>query len=237
MNLAEYKQNVSGSFLETVSFALNNISARISEDGRKIMNGEANEETKMLSDHIIMNTRHMNLIQNTMIDLYQIECKRMILNMHPYNIFEMVDELYHILEPYAENKPYDFTFDVDKSICPMLVGDSDRIEQILVIILFSSLLMTQSGYVKFSLFGKQHENEEELIFSIRDTAMGFSEAQLNEIHEFINGSSIETFDNASLVYLKIINGILNYMDSELNIVSVVNEGTDFYFTLRQGIAE
>lgn len=237
MSMAEYKQNVSGSFLQTVSYALNDISAKVSEAGREIRDNSEQEEMKALADRIVLNTRHMNLIQNTMIDLYHIEKKRVMLNMHPYNIHEMVDEVYRILKPFSENRPYEFIMDVDKNICPMLIGDSDRIEQILVIILFSSLLMTQSGFVKFSLFGKQHENEEELIFTVRDTGAGFSKEQLNEIHEFINGSSIETFDNASLVYLKIINGILTYMDSELNIVSVVDEGTDFFFTLRQGIAE
>lgn len=237
MNLAEYKQNVSGSFLETVSFALNSISENISIDAKTILNSPADEDVKALADRVVMNTRHMNLIQNTMIDLYEIECKRLELDIRQYNIYDMVDELHHILKPFAEGKPFDFIFDVDKNIPTVLEGDSDRIEQILVIILFSSMLMTQHGFVKFSVFGKRHDDEEEMIFSIRDSAKGFTEEELNEIHEFINGASIETFDNASLVYLKIINGILSYMNSELKIVSVVNEGTDFFFTLRQKIIE
>lgn len=237
MSLAEYKHNVSGSFLETVSFALNNISMKVANDGKTILKDSSQEEMRSLAHRIVMNTRHMSLIQNTMIDLYGIESRKFRLDIQPYKIHEMVSELQQILEPFAVGKAYEFQMDVDKDIPAVLKGDSGRIEQILVIILFSSMLMTQQGFVKFSLFGKRHDNVEELLFSIRDSAAGFSEAQLKEIHDFINGSSIETFDNASLVYLKIINGILTYMNSELKIVSVVNEGTDFYFTLRQEIVE
>lgn len=70
---------------------------------------------------------------------------------------------------------------------------------------------------------------------MKDSGNGFTEEQLREIHEFINGANIETFDNASLVYHKIINGILKAMGSELKIVSVLNEGSDFFFTIRQRI--
>lgn len=237
MNLAEYKQNVSGSFLETVSFALNDIAAKVNEAGKTIYQESSQEEIKALADQVVCNTRHMNLIQNTMIDLYAIECKKLRLNLHPYNVREMIGEIKHILEPFSFGRDYEFSMDVDDSIPEMLIGDSDRIEQILVILIFSSLLMTQKGFVKFTLFGKKHDNKEEMIFSLRDSANGFTEVQLNEIHEFINGSNVETFDNASLVYLKIINGILTYMNSELKIVSVVNEGTDFYFTVTQDILE
>jgi len=237
MNLAEYKHSVSGSFLETVSFALNDISKKISTDGKAILEGSSDENVKTVADRIVMNTRHMNLIQNTMIDLYEIECKRMALNINEYNLYDMVGELKHILSPFAEGKDYDFIVDVDENIPKALLGDSDRLEQILVIILFSSMIMTQSGFVKFSVFGKQHGDEEELIFSVRDSAQGFTEEQLKEIYGLINGESIETFDNASLVYLKIINGILTYMNSELKIISVLNEGSDFYFTIRQKIVE
>jgi len=237
MRMAEYKQNVSGSFLETVSFALNDISKKVGNDGKAILKGSNQPEISELANRVVMNTRHMNLIQNTMIDLYAIEYKRLKLSVEPYNIYEMVDEICNILAPFHEGKPYEFVVDVDQSLPPVLSGDRDRIEQILVIILFSSLMMTEKGYVKFSLFGQRHEQEEQLIFSVKDTAKGFSEQQLSEIHEFINGSGIETFDNASLVYLKIINGILTYMGSELKIVSVLNEGSDFYFTLKQDIIE
>lgn len=237
INLAEYKQNVSGSFLETVSFALNDISAKISEDGKAILKESTQEDIRTVADRIVMNTRHMNLIQNVMIDLYELECGSFKLDVHPYNIHEVMEEIHHILHPFADEKDFEFSFDVDAGIPTALLGDPDRIEQIIVIILFSSILMTQKGYVKFSVFGKQNGDEEDLIFSIRDTAMGFTEDQLTEIHQFINGKSVETFDNASLVYLKTINGILFHMGSELKIVSVVNEGSDFYFSIKQKVVD
>lgn len=237
ITLAEYKQHVSGSFLGTVSYALNDISLKIGKDAKEISTVSNQDKVKSLADKVFCNTRHMNLIQNTMLDLYAIESQNLELKEHRYCVRELFDELYHILSFYAEGREYKFSFDIDKTIPEYLVGDSDRIEQILVILLFSSMLMTKQGYVTFSLYGKQIADEEELIFSIRDTAGGFSKEQVDAVFAFINGSRIETFDNASLIYLKIINGILKAMNSELKMVSVLGEGTDFYFTLRQGISE
>lgn len=235
INTAEYKQSVGGSFMETVSYALDDITKIICGCGAGIMNQSTQDEVKVLADQIVRNTKHMNMVQNTMMDLYRIECKRFALNIETYNIYDMLEELCHIVTPFSEGKAYEFKIDIDDKMPASMRGDSKRIEQILVILLFSSLLMTREGFVKLSVYGKQHENEEEIIFSIRDTAGGFTKEQMQELFDFINGASIETFDNASLIYLRILNGILKYMGSELKVVSVFGEGSDFYFTLKQEI--
>lgn len=237
MNLAEYKQAVSGSFIETVSFALKDISSKIGVFGNSIIANSDQEEIKNTAHCIVNNTRHLYLIQNMVLDLFEIENKKLRLCIEEYNIYDVVNELKSILEPLAIGKNCELKLDIDEGIPTRLLGDYGRIEQILVIIMFSSILMSEGGHVKLSVFGKRHDDFEELMISVRDTTMGFTEKQRNEIHEFINGGRIDNNANASLIYFRIINGILNYMDSELKFVSVVDEGSDFYFSLKQKIVE
>lgn len=237
VSLAEFKQSVSGSFMETVSFALKDITAKINILGNTIISDSDQENIKDIAHTILMNTRHLYLIQNMALDLFEIENQKLKLNLEEYNIADVASELKNILEPFAASKNCEIKLDIDSKIPSKLLGDYSRIEQILVILMFSSVLMSDNGYVKLSVYGKRSSDEEELLISVRDTTMGFTDKHLQEIREFMNGGNIENYGNASLIYFRIINGILNYMGSELKIVSVLNEGSEFYFALKQKVIE
>jgi len=239
IEMAEFNEFVKDNFIGTISFAMNDIVAKIMSDSMKVSEGlqdsEQYVEQKEEITRVLRNTKHLTLIQNMLFDMYAIEAEQFHLNEETYNIHEMIECVTDLVTPYALTDKYEFKVEVDKDIPSSLLGDRIRLEQIISVILMSSLMVTQKGFVKLSVFGKNNGNEEELVFSVRDSAFGFTEEQITEINAFINGSRVESFDNASLVYLKIINGILEKMGSSLKIVSVFGEGSEFYFSLKQKI--
>jgi len=239
IQMAEYKEFVNGNFIGSVSYAVDDIVSRTVSDCLIVQeelqsDGHHTEQIERI-DRVMKNTKHLTLVQNMLFDMYAIEAERFSLNEEAYDIHEMIEEVISLVSPHVQTDKYEFKVEVDKDIPSSLIGDKIRLEQILSSILMSSLMVTQEGFVKLSVYGRNTGDEEELIFSVRDSAIGFTEEQIAEIHAFIGGSRIESTNNASLVYIKIIHEILGYMNSALRIVSVAGEGSEFYFSLKQKI--
>lgn len=233
----EYAQLVRNTFLSTVSFSTDGILNDILAANKQVSEFLKTDEEKAFSSRIAGSIEHLRILQQCVSDMYDIETDSLQVVAEKYNPNEVVSQLLSILKPYYEGKAFEFQKNLADDIPDCLEGDKKRLMEILVLILFSALFITQKGYVKFSIFAKQKDDVEELLFSIRDSGMGFTEDQMKEVYSFLAGAKINSFDNPSLVYLKIIDSILRKMGSELKIVSEFGSGTEFYFTLKQKILE
>lgn len=234
---SDFTRLVRNSFLSSMVFSSEAILGDILRASSQITELIPSEEGKNLSLSIENSVEHYRLLQKTVFDMFELEAEKFQLKNENYNLYHLLDKLLIILKPFYVNKKYEFQQSIDAGIPETLEGDSTRIMQILFIILFSSLFVTTEGFVKLSVFAKRDGDTEELLFSIRDSASGFTEDQMKEVYSFLAGSRINSFDNPSLVYLKIIDGILKHMDSKLEIVSVYGSGSEFYFSIKQKIIE
>jgi len=231
----EYSQLFRSTFLNTVSYATQGIVGQIVNLNQQLFNIAQSEEEKNLTIGVINSIEHLNLLQKCILDMFDLEAGTYSVKNEEYNLNQMIEKLDEILLPYHMNKNYEYQKAIDANIPEVLEGDKERIMQILMLLLLSSFFITEKGYVKLSIFAKQKEDSEELLFSIRDTGMGFTEDQVKEIYSFLQGSRINSFENPSLVYLKIIDGILKQMNSELKVTSVFGSGTEFYFAIKQKV--
>lgn len=224
-----------GGFLDNTFGAMNELVSVIRATSEKMVIDLESEEQKMMAMCINNSVEHLHLLKNCVYDLFKIDTEQFEIHNEIYNIHEMVNKLKGILMPFYMDKEFKFQLEIDTAIPDKLYGDKERIMQILVVLLFSSMFVTEKGFVKLSVFGKQDDNLEELIFSVRDSAMGFTEEQVMEIQEVLKNTHLIPLENASLVYLQIMNQILKKMNSELKIVSIFGSGSEFYFSIEQEI--
>jgi len=231
----DFQQFFHNTFMKTFNGStlqlLNGINA-MSENLLKIA---LNDEQKMLASAVNNSLEHYRLLQDCVYDMYALEADNFTVHNEEYNLKETIERVSAILAPFHMNKPFQYIVNVDANIPDVLEGDRKRLMQILLLLLFSSFFITQQGTVKLSIFAKREGDTEELLFSIKDSAEGFDEEQMKEVYSFLAGSRINSFENPSLVYLKIIDGILKNMDSELKMVSVFGSGTEFYFAVKQKV--
>lgn len=233
----EYSELVRNQFLKSISFAINGMLAGILQLNQMINESLTSPQAKESSSRINYLIEHLKILQLCVSDMHEIEAHTLKVKNQQYDLNALLDKLINIHKPYLENKPFEFQKDIASDIPPVLLGDEARILEILALILYSAINITNKGYVKFSVFAKRIGDNEELLFSIRDTGCGFTEDELLEIRSFIKDEKITSFDNPALVYLKIIDGILRKMGSELKIVSEFGSGSEFYFSLQQKIVE
>jgi len=233
----EYIQLVRNSFLSTISYSTEAILMDVLNTNQQIFEVLRTDEEKMLPARITGSIEHLRILQQCVSDMYDIETNSLKIAAEKYNPNEVIDKLLSILRPHYEGKEFEFQKNIATDIPDCLEGDEKRLMEILTLILYSALYITQKGFVKISIFAKKNDDIEEMLFSIRDSGMGFTEDQMKEVYSFLRDKKINSFDNPSLVYLKIIDGILKQMGSELKIVSEYGSGTEFYFSLKQKILE
>lgn len=226
---------IQGDFLDNTFFAMNQLVAVIRGTSEGLAAALPEGEGRSMACSINNSIEHLHLLKNCIYDLFTMDTNRFELKKDAYSIVEMVDKLKGILMPFYLGKAFEFQLDIEPSIPKTLRGDRERIMQILVVLLFSSMFVTEKGFVKLSVFGKQNGNVEELIFSVRDSAMGFTEEQVMEIQEVFKDTNLKPLANASMVYLQIMNQILIRMKSELKLVSVLGSGSEFYFSIEQEV--
>jgi len=226
-----------GNFMDTIYYALSGMAFGIRQNMGTLQDMLDDEDQKILAESIGLNVEHFLLLGGFVYDLFSIESDRLNINSEEYNIYDMVYSLEGMLLPFQEGKEFSFQTDIDSILPAKLMGDKKRIMQILVVLLSSSMLMTEKGTVKLSIFGKQEGEKEQLLFSVRDASAGFKEEELEEIEEMMNDLGKNPMGNAAYVYFQIMNQVLKKMNSELKIVSSYGSGNEFYFSIDQDIVK
>lgn len=115
---------------ETIS-TLNNMSIELKEymDEVKKINDKYNskEENKLINFISSFTDKVSDLIA-----LGKINSENYILSEQPYEIYNTIDEIRHIIKIDERNKNLNFDFEVDDNISKVLYGDKDKIKQIVL---------------------------------------------------------------------------------------------------------
>jgi len=224
-----------GNFIDNTFFAMDSLFAEIRQTSDRLAKELPDDEYKKMLQSLSDRIEHVYLLKNCVSDLFKVDSDHFELRNESYSINAMVSRLQGILRPFYTGKNFEFQVAVDPAIPDRLYGDKERLMQILVVLLFSSMYITEKGFVRLSVKGKQKENTVELLFSVKDSAVGFSKEQLEEVQEALKYTELKPLENVSAVYMQIMNQILRRMNSELKLISVLDSGSEFYFTVEQKV--
>jgi CheY-like chemotaxis protein len=130
---------------------------------------------------------------------------------------------------------FDFKFLMDEKQRFSLLGDSIRIQQVLINLINNSLKFTNSG--KISIIVDQTvsiEDDQIITFYIKDTGIGLKP---HEIKQIFDDSKNETLTlskdyKGGGLGLSISHQLVRLMGGELKLESKENEGSTFYFSLQ-----
>lgn len=165
---------------------LSSLLANMSFDIRVPMNGiigmvdvlrntNLSYEQKEFIEVIANSSENLLNIINDILDYSKIETGQIVLNYNVFNISDLIDSIKEKVLPRVKVKNLDFSFNIDSSSHEMVMGDVDRIRQILLHIINNSIKFTQIGFISCSVECKQvNQQTINLIFKINDSGMGLS---------------------------------------------------------------
>ena len=176
-------------------------------------------------------------IINDILDLSKIESGKMEIIPVEYDVSSLINDVTNMIAPRASQKDLQFDLHIDDDIPNRLLGDDVRLRQVLINLLTNAVKYTQEGSVTLSVSGEKEGDQERLHFSVSDTGIGIAKEDLEKLfQEYVR---IEEKRNRHIegtgLGISIVTQLLSLMDSKLEVESVYGEGSDFHFTILQGI--
>lgn len=141
---------------------------------------------------ISQSSEHLLQIVNEILDYNRITSGKFTFSNAPFDIRKLMDEVVSGMRAQAELKSLNLITDFDFKGIDYINGDQFRLKQILYNLLSNAIKFTHSGEVVLSAFYKRKNDDLHFTFKVKDTGIGLSEAECEQIfNEFEQGSTIQ----------------------------------------------
>ncbi len=177
---------------------------------------------------------------NDILDFSKMDAGKMTLDIQPFRLDQLMRSLSVIFSAYVGSKGVEVLFDIGPDIPAVLLGDSLRLQQVLVNLGGNAVKFTAAGQVVLQIRVK-HRREHEVVveFAVKDSGIGISPE--NQGHIFSGFSQAESsttrrFGGTGLG-LSISQRLVELMGGELLLESELGAGSRFHFSVPLAIAE
>jgi CheY-like chemotaxis protein len=171
---------------------------------------------------------------NDILDYSKIEANKLQLDLHPFELEALMRDLAVVLAGNQVREEVEVMFDLDVGLPGTLIGDSFRLQQILINLAGNALKFTAQGHVVVSVKQlEKHLNRVSLRIAVADTGIGISPEQLGRIFDGFTQAEASTsrrFGGTGLG-LVICQRMIKLMGSELRVDSQLAEGSRFWFDI------
>ena len=174
-------------------------------------------------------------IINDILDFSKIESGKLDLDNHPFNLRECIEEVLDLFAIQVSEKGLELGYIIDQKSPQVVIGDCNRLRQILVNLVGNAVKFTDSGEVLVSVGAQLLPTDRyELRFAVRDTGVGISEKGTAKLfHSFsqVDGSTTRRYGGTGLG-LAISRHLSELMDGRMWVESELGRGSTFYFTIK-----
>lgn len=179
------------------------------------------------------------MIVNDILDQSKIEAGKMEIVEDAYELRPMAEDVKMIIENRIGSKPIHLIYEIDDEVPQYLMGDSLRIRQILINLMNNAVKFTEEGYVKLGISCVEEESGRRLLrFSVRDSGQGIRPEDLHKLGNAF--TQVDTKKNHSKegtgLGLSISRDFISMMGGQLCVQSEYGKGSEFYFSIWQGVA-
>lgn len=178
------------------------------------------------------NYQLMTLI-NDILDLSKVEAGDIELRKSPFSLEDLLRELYEILNFRAKEKGLTLKLQLDENVPKHLLGDSDRLRQVLMNLVNNSIKFTDHGEVIIRVNTNMTGRPGNLLFSVEDTGIGVHRSKFRDIFKpFSQADSTMTrrFGGTGLG-LSIARTLVDSMGGSIWLESELGVGSSFHFTV------
>jgi signal transduction histidine kinase len=177
--------------------------------------------------------RLLNVLGN-ILDMARIEAGKMAIEERAFDPALLLLEVLSSLENQAGKKGLSLVMDCDAELPTQLLGDPLRIKQVLFNLADNGVKFTAHGRVTLGLRLKSSDTlTAQLQFFVADTGIGIAATDIERVvqtFEQADNSSTRTHGGSGLG-LPISRNLVNLMGSELDISSILGQGSTFSFDI------
>jgi PAS domain S-box-containing protein len=222
------------SFVTQVTHDLRTPLNSITGMGDLLMDTDLTGKQQTFLRTILNAARNMERLTNDIIDLNRIERGEIILEHEPFDVHRLVEDVISLYSHEEKDRDVIISQEVSDSVPKWLIGDPDRLKQILFNLMDNAIEHTRNGYVQL-----QVEPDGPLApsvplrFSVSDTGCGIPESQRETIfqqHEQLE-HGVTGSPKGLGIGLSICKHLVEEMNGEISVRSEEGKGSTFSFTI------
>ena len=163
----------------------------------------------------------------------KLEVGDLSLSIEPFNIVEVVESVFDLLEMKSAKKKITLTFDMDYSNPIMVMADKERIRQVLTNLVVNSIKYGSiKGTTEISI---ENLIKNKVIVRVTDNGEGIAKANIPRLFErfYRIDKSGSRKEGGSGLGLSIVKHIIEAHDERIYIESELSIGSEFSFTLEK----
>jgi hypothetical protein len=197
------------------------------------------DEQRDYLDTARLSANSLLTILNDVLDFSKIEAGRLDLNPIDFSLLQCVRETSKMLRVGAAKKGLVLECEVADNVPDNVVGDPDRLRQVLCNIIGNAIKFTAEGGVYMSVDEEASSEEGAMLrFTVRDTGIGIAHEKQQLIFEAFrqaDGSTTRKYGGTGLG-LAISSSLVEMMGGSIRVKSAVGAGSTFSFTAEFGVA-
>ena len=243
--LHEEELKQSKELAEAGTMAKNEFIASISHEFRTPMNGILGlseilknstlsaEQTELLNG-IISSAENLLVLLNDVLDFSAIEAGKLEMDNQPFMLDRVMEDVSLFTNLKAEEKSISFSISVDEKVPNLLIGDSQRLRQILINLTNNAIKFTEKGKIDVLITRiGQSDNKATLRFEVTDTGIGIPEEALGSLFRVFSRlkQNRSRLIAGTGLGLSICKKLTDLMGGMIGVESTPGKGSMFWFSL------
>ena len=216
-------------FLATMSHELRTPLTSIIGNSEYLSEQLTNPEHLQILQSIYSAGKHQLALVNDILDISKIESGKFTIDETLYDLGQLLKDLQQMLSVNAQDAGIELFFSQKEEQTHQLLGDSQRIGQILINLLSNAIKFTEEGNVTLTTWS----DDEHLFFELKDTGIGMTPDQVRKLFgrfEQADGTISRRFGGSGLgLYISL--NLAQLMDGHIEASSTQGEGSTFLVTL------
>ena len=181
---------------------------------------------------ILHETMRLSRLIDDMLELSRLQARTLAFKTFPFDLNKLLSEFETKFKPVMEDAELNFSVEFKTGPLPTVMGNPDRVEQIIVILLDNAKKYTPAGG-SITISTEYSDETDQVLVSVSDTGQGIHEYDIDHIFDRFYKADRARGKKGTGLGLAIAKELLSYMGETITVQSEYGEGTTFTFTLKR----
>ena len=223
-------------FLATMTHEIRTPLHGISGYSNLLFDTQMNSEQEEYTRAIMANTGALMGVIDKVLDFSKIESNKLDIEKHPFSIRKCLRDVTDLISPQADEKDLLYSVKISDKVPEKVIGDFQRLRQILLNLCSNAVKFTPKGFVRVELDAEYDQDSVILKFQVSDSGIGIPEETVEKLFNPFtqaDNSTTRRFGGSGLG-LAISKRLIEAMGGAICLDSKPGKGSTFAFNVKTG---